>query len=114
MKTVVRTQKITIEKPTMQDDAWISCILQSVNLGDTGDVMSVSGRVEQLHRIGSKIYGDIVTITNPMTGVTYSLSALDVQLAIAALSRKWIIEDYQSRGINAYFDEEGNVVIGES
>lgn len=95
----------------MEHEAWIAFILQAVQLDANGEKTSVSGRIDQLHRRGPAIYGEMVSFTNPYTGELITLSGLDMQLAISAFSAKWIVEDNLAKGKNAYIDENGNAVV---
>jgi hypothetical protein len=112
MKTLIRAQKISIGKPNIKNQAWIDCILQSVQLGANSEVISVSGRVEQLHRKGSSIISYAVTFTNPVTGGLKEVSGLDVQLAIAAFSKKWIMGDLLLADNTLSVDSHDNAVLG--
>lgn len=114
MKTVIRTQKISIDKPSMMEEAWVNCILQTVQLGADSEVVSVSGRVEQMHRKGSSVAFEVVSFTNPITGEIKELSGLEMQLAIGAFSRKWIIEDMNNSGRPTTIDNDDNVVLEDT
>ena len=111
MKTIIRAQKISIDKPDMRKQAWVNCVLQSSQLGDDYEIISTSGRVDNLHRKGNDIIAEVVTIKNPFTGEEKEFTGLEVQLAIGAFARKWIMEDLAAKGQACSVDDDYNVVI---
>lgn len=111
MKTIIRAQKISIDKPDMGSQAWVNCVLQSSQLGDDYKIISTSGRVDSLHRKGNDIISEVVTVKNPFTGEEKELTGLEVQLAIGAFARKWIMEDLASKGKASSVDDDDNVVV---
>ena len=111
MKRVIRTQKISIDKPSIGDEAWIHCILQSVDLSADFKVLEVSSRVDQLNRKGHSVLNEKVNITNPFSGEKKELSGLDLQLGIAAFCQKWIMEEYSSKGMVVGIDGDDNVIV---
>lgn len=114
MKTIIRAQKISIDKPNIGEQAWINCILQSSQLGNNYEILSTSGRVDNLHRKGNDTLSEVVSITNPFTGEVKDLSGLEVQLAISAFIGKWIMEDLASKGKASSIDDDNNVVVEDA
>ena len=111
MKTIIRVQKISIDKPDLGSQAWVNCVLQSSRLGENYEILSTSSRVDNLHRKGDDIVNEVVQIKNPFTGEEKQFTGLEVQLAIASFARKWIMEDLMSKGRASSVDDNNNVVI---
>lgn len=111
MKSIVRTQKISIDKPFLGAEPWVALILQSIQLDAQEQPAATSARVEQINKRGSLVMAETVTFTNPMNGQEMTLTGLEVQLAIAAFSRKWIIDDAVAKGKVAYVDDQDNVIV---
>ncbi len=102
MKSIVRSMQIIIDKLSLGAEPWVALHLQTYQLNENQECMTVSARTDQIHKKGSKIYAEEVSITNPFTNEVKVLTGLEVQLAIAAFSRKWIMEDAISKGKKAY------------
>jgi len=114
VKTIIRAQKISIDKPDMNSQAWVNCVLQSSQLGDNYEILATSGRVDNLHRKGNDIISEVVTIKNPFTGEEKEFTGLEVQLAIGAFARKWIMEDLAAKGQTSSVDDDYNVVVEDA
>ncbi len=102
MKSLIRSMQIIIDKLSLGSEPWVALHLQTCQLNEEGECVAVTARTDQIHKKGSAIYAEEVSITNPLTNEVKIFTGLEVQLAIAAFSRKWIMEDAINKGKKAY------------
>ena len=104
MKRAIRTSIIEIDSTEPDGVQWATASIQTVEVDEANKVISVSGKRDTLAR---RIATEIVSVYDPVTGVTNDISVAGVGKAIELLIVKWMLEDNPE----AYFDPEMNRVV---
>lgn len=89
-----RSQQITIDLPREGQTPWAEIKVQGVELDDDGKPVAEHNDVYRIRpRRADLIAGETETITDPITGQTFTASGLGLQLLIRAFALRWIAED---------------------
>ena len=107
MKRAIRTSIIEIDSTEPDGVQWASASIQTVEVDEANKVISVSGKRDTLARRIDLVATEIVSVYDPVTGITNDISVAGVGKAIELLMVKWMLEDNPE----AYFDPEMNRVV---
>ena len=91
----VRAEKITIDLPKPDSEAWVRIINQFLHLNDDGSVKSISGRESQLFRKMENVQTEVIQFQDPVTQQVTTASVAGIAAAIGALVTKWSLEDIE-------------------
>ena len=67
MKTQIRAQKISIDRPTPGSEPWVNIIIQRVELDDDYKVLNVVDRWDQVSERLDRMYMDVHEYNDPVT-----------------------------------------------
>lgn len=107
MVTKVRAQHITIELPTEEAEVWVRATLQKCIKDESYNTIQTVDRVGYTHRSSSEFVMQMVTITDPVTQQSHTLSGAGIATIIRQLICQWMVED---RG--GTINEHGDVIEG--
>jgi hypothetical protein len=108
MTTYARAFKLTFEMPKPDSDTVIRTEIHYVTENDQGDVTFISGTKEELFKLLSEIALDTITITDPVTQETKTLSIAGIAQAITQIVVNWLSEEAPG-----FVDNNGRYVIEE-
>jgi len=108
IKDGLRTGKIEIDTQKIDDVQWIVATIQNVKIESSdGSLVSEHFRDGKIFRKVADVALETVTITDPVTGVTMTLSVAGMGTAIKAMMIKWILEDNP----NSSYDNKLGMVV---
>lgn len=107
MKKAIRTSTINIDTIDPDGLQWVNALVQSVELDANGNILCISPRVKQLHRRIDLVATEMVSVTDPVTKVTTTLSVAGIGTAITMIIIKWMLQDNPG----SYFDPETKMVV---
>ena len=94
MRTKLRTQQVIIDMPKEGQDIWIHITLQKVEKDEDGNILNVSSRNEQIHKMMSNYQTDMFTFSDPVTQKEQTLSGAGIHMALAEAILGWTAEDF--------------------
>lgn len=109
MAVHLRASKISIDIPTKDAEPWVFAVVQRVEVDEEGNAIHTNDRVENVYRRFSKVYGEMETIFDPIQQKEVTISGAGMALFIGRFVDDWIKED-----MGGEFDEDGNLVVGNS
>jgi len=104
----LRAQRMTLDMPREGLPVWTNVTLQVVIKDADYQTVQVIDRVRSISRQFDQFAQHTVTITDPITGQTVTLSGAGVGLAISEFVKGWMVQDIPHTAINAV----GDVVQG--
>lgn len=107
MKKAIRTGRIEIDSITPGGAQWVTAWVQTLELGDDNSIQSQIFRDGRLHRKVEDSLTDLITITDPVTGLSGQMSLAGLGMAVKAMMVKWMLEDNPT----ASYDAENDLVI---
>jgi hypothetical protein len=94
MITAYRPQQIVIDVIMPDTPPMISLLVQRVELGDNGRIVSVSSRNERIYRNALSIMDEQIEFTDPVTGLSGQVSIAGMQKLLATWANQWVAEDF--------------------
>lgn len=92
-KTAHRPQQITIDTVRPNALPMVSILVQKVNLDESNQVTAIFGNTNRVHRAATAVMTETVEFTDPVTGLSGSISIAALQGVLTRLSSRWISED---------------------
>ena len=107
MTIKIRAQQITIELPIEESEPWIRAIIQTVIKDKDYDTIQVIDRTAAINRRLSEFATMRKTITDPVSGETFTISGIGLGLIISTFVKQWMLDDIQG----SFENDNGDVII---
>lgn len=92
-KTAHRPQQITIDTVRPNALPMVSILVQKVNLDANNNIVAILGNTNRIHRNAMSVIQETVEFTDPVTGVSGSISVAGLQQILTKLANRWISEE---------------------
>ena len=90
----LRSQQVIIDIPTETGNTWVNAIIQTLIKDEEGNTLQRIDRTHETHRILENVATEMITIVDPVTQQTITVSAAGTATLVSGLIMNWMKDDH--------------------